>query len=56
MNAIVGFTSLLETPGLPEETRVYLGMMGFHVVLDIHGEILKIEQPAAPPDQGGGDE
>lgn len=42
--------------GLPEETRVYLGMMGFRVVLDIHGEILKIVQPAAPPDQGGGDE
>ncbi len=42
--------------GLPEETRVYLGMMGFRVILDMHGEILKIEQPAAPPDQGGGED
>lgn len=44
------------TMGLPEETRVYLGMMGFRIVLDMHGEVLKIEHPAAPPDQNGGGE
>lgn len=33
--------------GLPEETRVYLGMMGFKVVIDVHGEVLRIDQPAA---------
>jgi hypothetical protein len=42
--------------GLPEETRVYLGMMGFKVVLDIHGEIVRINQPSAPPGEGGEDE
>lgn len=41
--------------GIPEETRAYLGLMGFRVVLDIHGEILKIEYPSAPPPDGGGD-
>ena len=39
--------------GLPEETRVYLGMMGFKVVIDIHGEILRIDQPAARSDENG---
>jgi hypothetical protein len=42
--------------GLPEETRAYLGMMGFRVILDMHGEILKIEQPSVTPDEGGGEE
>jgi len=40
--------------GIPEETRVYLGMMGFKVVIDVHGEILRIEQPAARSDENGG--
>jgi hypothetical protein len=42
--------------GLPEETRVYLGMMGFKVVIDVHGELLRIDQPAASPDENGGDD
>ena len=42
--------------GIPEETRVYLGMMGFRVILDIHGEILKIEYPSAPSDGLGDNE
>ena len=41
--------------GIPEETRAYLGLMGFRVVLDIHGEILKVEYPSAPPSDQGGD-
>lgn len=38
---------LMET-GLPEDMRAWLGMMGFRVVIDIHGEVLEITQPAAP--------
>ena len=38
--------------GIPEESRVYLGMTGFRVIINIHGEIQKIEQPAAPADNG----
>jgi len=41
--------------GIPEETRAYLGMMGFRVILDLHGEILKIEYPSAPAADGGED-
>ncbi len=44
------FEQVLEM-GLPEETRVYLGMMGFKVVIDVHGEIVQIHQPVARTDE-----
>lgn len=31
--------------GIPEEGRAYMGMMGFRVTIDIHGEVIKIDQP-----------
>lgn len=40
---------ILQT-GLPEDTRAYLGMMGFKVVIDIHGGIIDIVQPGRAPD------
>jgi len=33
--------------GIPEEMRAYLGMTGFKVVIDMHGEVLRFEQPGA---------
>ncbi len=39
---------LILNTGLPEDTRLYLGMMGFKVIIDIHGNIIKIEHPSAP--------
>jgi hypothetical protein len=47
------FDSLIET-GIPESTRQYLGMMGFKVTINIHGEVLNVEQPGQlePPDEG----
>lgn len=44
------FDTLIQA-GLPEELRAYLGMMGFRVVINYHGETLRIEQPGAT--QGG---
>ena len=45
------FEKLLAS-GLPEETRAYLGMVGFKVVIDVHGEIVDIQQPGMiDPDQ-----
>jgi len=38
------FQQLLVT-GLPEEARSYLGMMGFKIRINIHGEVLSVEQP-----------
>ena len=48
------FDQILQT-GLPEDTRMYLGMVGFRVVINMHGEVVRVEQPSAPPD-GEGDE
>jgi hypothetical protein len=44
------FNQLLET-GIPESGRAYLGMLGFKVVINVHGEVLRVEQPSAP--EGG---
>lgn len=38
------FEKLMET-GLPEETRAYIGMTGFRIRIDLHGEVIEIEQP-----------
>lgn len=43
---------LLMQQGIPEEGRAYLGMLGFKVVINYHGEVLRIDQPGAPDDQG----
>jgi hypothetical protein len=43
------FEALLEQ-GLPEEARAWLGMIGFRVVINIHGDVVRIEQPSAPDD------
>ena len=39
--------------GLPENARVMLGMMGFHVTINRHGEMVRIEMPsqAGPEDE-----
>jgi hypothetical protein len=38
------FDSLMKT-GLPEELRAYLGMMGFRIRINFHGEVLEVAQP-----------
>ena len=34
--------------GIPEDGRIYLGMLGFKVVVDYHGDVLRVIQPSAP--------
>jgi hypothetical protein len=42
--------SVLQT-GIPEEGRAYMGMMGFRVKINVHGEVLEVKQPGtAAPD------
>ena len=48
------FDALMQQ-GIPEEGRAYLGMLGFKIVINIHGEVLRVEQPSAP-DNGEGEE
>ncbi|MGB6422461.1 MAG: hypothetical protein WBF05_11545 [Anaerolineales bacterium] len=40
------FENLLQR-GIPEEARAYMGMMGFRIRINVHGEVLDIEQPGA---------
>jgi hypothetical protein len=47
------FDQLLQV-GIPEDMRAYLGMVGFKIVINVHGEVLKVEQPGTSG--GGGDE
>ncbi len=46
------FDALMQQ-GIPEEARAYLGMLGFKIVINYHGEIVRIDQPSAPSDEGG---
>jgi hypothetical protein len=36
--------------GLPDDARQMLGMMGFRVVVNYHGEVLRIDQPGVVDD------
>ncbi len=36
--------------GLPEEVRAYLGMLGFRVIIDVHGDVIRIDQPGVSDD------
>jgi len=44
------FDQVLRT-GLPEEVRAYLGMMGFRIRINVHGEVLDVEQPGMIADE-----
>lgn len=37
--------------GIPEQARNMLAMLGFRIIINIHGEILRMDQPAAPDDE-----
>jgi hypothetical protein len=32
--------------GLPESTRLWMGMMGFRAIVNVHGELMRVEQPS----------
>ncbi len=38
------FDKLFET-GIPEETRSYMGLMGFKIVVNVHGDVISVNQP-----------
>jgi hypothetical protein len=49
--SIDNFDQVLER-GLPPEALQWLGVMGFRIVVDVHGEVIKIEQPGLIDDSG----
>ncbi|MEN4010717.1 MAG: hypothetical protein AB1453_10625 [Chloroflexota bacterium] len=48
------FEKLLQT-GIPEEGRAYMGMMGFRIVINFHGDVIHFEQPGRISDEDGED-
>lgn len=46
------FDQLMQA-GIPQDVRAYLGMMGFKVVINLHGEVLSINQPGIASDDEG---
>lgn len=41
--------------GIPEEGRAYMGMMGFRITINVHGDVIGLEQPggiAGEDDEG----
>ena len=43
------FDTLLQS-GIPADARTYLAMMGFKVVINVHGEVVRVDQPAIADD------
>jgi hypothetical protein len=35
--------------GLPDDARTWLGMFGFRVIVDVHGQVTRIDLPAQEP-------
>lgn len=48
------FDELLKM-GIPEESRAYMGMLGFRIIIDYEGDVIKLDQPAVSGDDGGDD-
>src|SRR5512143_3458666 len=46
------FDALMQQ-GIPEEGRAYLGMLVFKVVINYHGEVVRMEQPHAADGESG---
>lgn len=38
--------------GIPEEGRAYMGMMGFKVIINFHGDVVRLDQPSGVSDEG----
>ena len=49
--SIENFDQVLER-GLPPDALQWLGMMGFRIVVNLHGEVIKLDQPGAIDESG----
>ena len=45
------FDQLMQV-GIPEDMRAYLGMTGFKIIINVHGEVIKVDQPGIASDEG----
>ncbi len=46
IDSSIGRMSEMMQQGLPDDARMMLGMMGFKIVVNMHGEVLDLEMPA----------
>lgn len=46
------FDKLFET-GIPQETRSYMGLMGFKIVVNVHGDVISVNQPGSESGEEG---
>ena len=37
--------------GIPDDARMWLGMMGFRVVVNVHGDVIKFDMPGTTLDE-----
>ena len=37
--------------GIPDDARMWLGMMGFRIVVNVHGEIVRLDMPTVASDE-----
>lgn len=37
--------------GMPEQARNAMGMVGFRIIVDVHGDVIRIDQPAVPDEE-----
>ena len=37
--------------GVPEQARNMLGMLGFRITINLHGEVIKLDQPSVPDEE-----
>ena len=49
------FDAILDA-GIPEESRAFLGLSGFKITINVHGEVVRFDQPAATDEGEDGEE
>ena len=49
------FENVLKT-GIPEDGRAYMGMVGFRVMINVHGDVVRVDQPTVADDGESGEE
>ena len=37
--------------GIPDDARMWLGMMGFKIIVDVHGDVVKVDAPTQEIDE-----
>ena len=37
--------------GIPDDARMWLGMLGFRIVVNLHGEVVRLDMPGATSDE-----